>query len=628
MSGIFGILSKNFSLQEGIKKIDQSIIHSKFQYKDQFSHHNFTGIRIHSGIFNTEPQPIFNEDHSMCIFFDGKIYDYQDDIQKLLEKGHVFSLSTDAEYCLHAFEEYGASFVQQLNGSFIFLIYNLETEKIIIANDRFGFRVHYYFCNENGFVISPEAKGILPFNSMKKELNAISVAEFFAFGEFWEDKTNFKDIHILPPAVILIFDEGNVSLEKYWKLCYKPDYSRTEDEFVDDLIRTFRYAINIRMQDNLRYGITLSGGLDSRSVLAGMDPDKRKQIVACTFGSDDCDEVIVAKKVVETAGVQTHIIIHTPPESIIENALNDVWLTEGRNYIGVSFAHAILNPIKEKVDVIFDGFAMDLTLGGSYLNNKISQGSGQEELFALLKKKRLFSDDELKQLFNSDFFSKIEHVPEESFTRAFQKALSEHPWNTSDKFAMDNHVAWMHIGDAPLLNYVEVVHPSSDNGFIEIITKIPPEFRLNHAIYRKFLMKLDPDFAKIPYQKTMVRVDYPLALWDAGLLWIILKEYLKRKIFHFSKGRLLLKNTRSYVNFYEWFFTNPSWYEFLKKNILTCNKTEKMYLNQQYIEMLWHEHENKEKDHSIKLLYIATFKIFLSQYFNGNSDKFSSFVLR
>jgi len=614
MSGIFGILSKNFSLQEGIKKIDQSIIHSKFQYKDQFSHHNFTGIRIHSGIFNTEPQPIFNEDHSMCIFFDGKIYDYQDDIQKLLEKGHVFSLSTDAEYCLHAFEEYGASFVQQLNGSFIFLIYNLETEKIIIANDRFGFRVHYYFCNENGFVISPEAKGILPFNSMKKELNAISVAEFFAFGEFWEDKTNFKDIHILPPAVILIFDEGNVSLEKYWKLCYKPDYSRTEDEFVDDLIRTFRYAINIRMQDNLRYGITLSGGLDSRSVLAGMDPDKRKQIVACTFGSDDCDEVIVAKKVVETAGVQTHIIIHTPPESIIENALNDVWLTEGRNYIGVSFAHAILNPIKEKVDVIFDGFAMDLTLGGSYLNNKISQGSGQEELFALLKKKRLFSDDELKQLFNSDFFSKIEHVPEESFTRAFQKALSEHPWNTSDKFAMDNHVAWMHVGDIPLLNKFEVVHPTGGNSFFEILTRIPPEWRINHTLYRKFLMQLSPSLSEIRYQKTMVPVYFPKIIWGISEKYIYYKEVVKKKLFYLSKGISFFSNHRSYVNFNEWMYSDIKWEPWILSMVDLVKTNYSDILNADFLENLFREHKAGKKDNSVKILYIITFIVFLDLF--------------
>lgn len=626
MSGIFGILSQGSHYQDDLKKIERSLRHNQFQKIDTFQMENFSGIRVHCGVFNNEPQPLFNEDRTLCIFFDGRIYDYQHQIEVLQKKGHRFSSLTDPEYCLHAFEEYGTSFIKELNGSFIFLIFNLVTKKILIANDRFGFRVHYYYQEDNSFIISPEIKAILHIPSVTKELDSKSVAEFFAFGEFFGEKTLFSNINILPPATILTFENDKISKEKYWELRYKPDYSKTEDEFVKDLVRTFYHAVDIRMRDNLRYGITLSGGLDSRSVLAGMKPEKRRNIVAFTFGEDDCDEVTIAKRVTNIAAVKEHLIITTPPSSITQNAVTEVWLTEGRNTIGTSFSHKILYPVKEKVDVIFDGFALDLTLGGSFLNKKILQSNNNEELSQQLGRKRLFSNKELEDLLDSELFSKINHVPDNSYKIAFQKSISDEPGNTTDKFAMDNHVAWMNIGDVPLLNYFEVTHPTSDNAFIDVITRIPPKFRLNHAIYRKFLLELSPEFARIPYQKTMVSPNHPLLIWKLGKFCLSITEQYRRAILHLSKGKIILKNKRSYVNFNEWFFTSATWYEFFRKILIDESETGKKYLNQPFIERLWQEQIKRENDHSVKLLYLATFRIFLAHFFTEKPDKSSSSV--
>ena len=141
--------------------------------------------------------------------------------------------------------------------------------------------------------------------------------------------------------------------------------------------------------------------------------------------------------------------------------------------------------------------------------------------------------------------------------------------------------------------------------------KIPPELRLNHYIYRKFLKKLSPELAKIPYNKTMVRADAPLLFWSVGSTYMFGKEFLKKKLYNFSKGRITLSNKRSYVNFDEWFRTNEKWQIFFKDLLLNENDKTKKYFNQDYIEQLFQEQIIGKRDNSMKLLYLASFKIFL-----------------
>jgi asparagine synthase (glutamine-hydrolysing) len=165
--------------------------HEEFHRVDKYFSPNFACARIHLGTFNPEIQPIFNPDKSLCIFMDGKIYDYKEKLNELKIRGHKFNYENDPEFCLHSYEEYGKDFIKTLNGNFLLLIYDFKRRKVIIANDRFGFRVHYYAINEGKLLFAPEAKAILQDKTFKKELNDEAVAEYFAFGEFWGDKTLF-----------------------------------------------------------------------------------------------------------------------------------------------------------------------------------------------------------------------------------------------------------------------------------------------------------------------------------------------------------------------------------------------------------------------------------------------------
>ncbi len=616
MPGLAGMVSENVLDEQLLNRMVISLKHEEFHRVDKYFSQHFACARIHLGIFNPEIQPIFNEDKSICIFMDGKIYDYKERLNELKKRGHKFNNENDPEFCLHSYEEYGKDFIKSLNGNFVLLIYDFKSAKVIIANDRFGLRVHYYAINDRKLLFAPEAKAILQDETFKKELNDEAVAEFLAFGELWDDKTFFKGIKVLTPASILTYDGRDVSIEKYWELKFEPDYNKSEDEFVNELVKTFKKAVDIRMKDNLRYGVSLSGGLDSRTILAGIPPETRKDVIAFTFGPKDCDEVKIAEIVEKKAEAKEHLVLDILPELIIDNAEKEVWLTDGRDYIGMSFAIPLFKSMKDKIDVYFDGFLLDTVIRSSILTENIVNAKSEKELFELVYSKvSKISEEELSKLFIDEYYNKIKKYPLSSFKEAFDKVKEHNPGNKSNLFRIRNHTAWARIGFTLTLPFVEHAIPASDNDFVDVIRTIPLELRLNHYIHRKFLMKLSPELAKIPYNKTMVRVDAPLLFWRIGKNYSLGKEFIKKKIYNVSKGMLFLPDKRSYVNFNEWFRTNEKWLEFFRELLLKEDGKAEKYLNKDYIEKLLQEQVAGEKNNSLKLLYIASFKVFLNLFF-------------
>lgn len=614
MPGLVGIFSKNKVDEYFLDKMINSLKHYDYFKTDKFIESNFGIARVHLGIFNPEPQPIFNEDKSLCIFMDGKIYDYKSELDKLKKLGHKFTIENDAEFCIHSFEKYGTDFIKKLNGSFTIVINDFKKNKLFLYCDRFRQRPLYYTITNRKLLFSSEVKSILVDEKFEPKLDFEAVADFITFRKIMRNKTFFKGIKVLPAASILTYNGKKISIDKYWDLEYIPNYSKSDDEFVDDLIKTFKNAIKIRMRDNLRYGVSLSGGLDSRSLIAGIEKKDRKNILTFSFGPSDCDEVKIAK-IVSNIAKTRFMEIEITPDLFIENSEQEVWLSDGRGYIGLSYIFPIHKNLRSKIDVMFDGFAMDLTLGGSFLNKKIFNSQNKEELLNNLNTTNLLSREELKKLFLPDIYKKIKDSPKKSLELEFNQTNNGHFANMSDYFAIQTHISYITIGHILVRNAIEVVYPTLDNNFINIIRTIPPEKRFKHYIYRKFLKKLSPELAKIKYNKTMIRADFPLILWDIGKYFQGGKELIKDKINNISRGKINIQSNRNYVNFTEWIRTNETWKMYLKKLLLTDETVSKKYFDQSYIRYLFQLHEEGISDNSLKILHLATFELFLRKNF-------------
>lgn len=614
MPGIVGIVSGKAIDENLLDQMVNSIKYENFYRVDKYINSNIGIARIHLGIFNPEAQPIFNENGSLFIIFDGKIYDYREEMKKLKAKGHKFRFENDPEFCLHSYEEYGLNYIEDLNGSFFFVIHDVEGNKTIIANDRYGLRPHYYTINDERLLFASEIKAILQDQTFKKDLNDEAVADWFAFGEILGNKTFLKDIEVLPPASICIYDGQNFSIDQYWDFNYDPDYNKSEEKFVDELVKAFKKAVKIRMENNHCYGVSLSGGLDSRVIIAAIDKNKRKDVFAFSFGSLNCDEVRIAKKVSKIAGTSFKAIEITP-EMIIKNTERTIHLGDGLYYVGLAFLLPVFKKVRKHIEVAFDGFAFDLLLGGSYINDKILKSKSRKDLFNILSGKRLFTDAELKDLLDDEYYEKIEDYPSNSFTLVFKNIKSNFPANMSDHFALQNHVRRNTIGGIVLdRNYVEFSHPTYDYNVIDIILKIPPELRYDHRIYRKFLKRIAPELAKITYNKTMISADAPLMLWKICRAYLEGKELIKKCIQNFSKNKFIFTHKKDYVNFYDWFCVNEEWKSFFKELLLNENGKSEKYFNQDYIKTLFQEQASGKNDNSMKLLYVASFKIFLKSF--------------
>jgi asparagine synthase (glutamine-hydrolysing) len=619
--GLLGIVSKNGLEESQFDSMVTPLLHQNRYRVDKLVKEQIAFGRVHLGIYNPWPQPSISSDGTVSAFLDGKIFGKEKEIEKLLDSGHRFDPSNDAEFCLSLFQEMGERFVERLNGNFTVLIHDQSTGRTLLANDRFGFRLHYYSLIGDTLLFAPEPKSILSYPGFAKKLDEDALVQFFSIGEFWQGRTWFQGIRMLPPASILMYNGDKMLIERYWRLTYSPDRSRTEKEFVDDLVKTFRKAVDIRIQDGLRHAVTLSGGLDSRSIAAAIEPEKRRNVIACTFGRQESDEARIAAEAARKLGMKKHLVLDSSPEVIIENAEFDVNLTDGRLYIGLAFVYPIFDRIASEADVIFDGFALDLTLGGSYLTKEKLGAKRKADLLPILARKRRFTDAQLEELFTADFYAGIKNRPAELFAQEFQDVLSDEVGNASDEFAMNGHVAWMHIGDVAVRANVEVSHPSSDNELFDLITRIPSEWRYGHRIYRKFLKQLSPEAASIPYDRTMVRADAPLFMWKLGQKYNRAKEFAKKRIQILSGNKGIMKNKRSYVAFNEWFRTNPEWQAYFEKILLEEDSVSSKYINNAYVQKILVEQEKGLHDHSLNLLYIATFKLLMKTHFGGGSGR-------
>jgi asparagine synthase (glutamine-hydrolysing) len=611
--GLVGLISDDVRDGQLLDRMVNSIRHEQWYKIDRYINPPFNIARVHLGIFNPEPQPIFNEDKTLCIFMDGKVYGY-DDEKKRLQSNHHFVSNNDPEFCLHLYEELGTESFKKLNGNFVLLICDLREKKAILANDRNCLRNVYYAEHNGTLLFAPEAKAILQDRTFKRGLDVEALAMSLAYGEFWDDRTLFERMHFLPPASILTFSKGQVSRTRYWDLCYQPDYGLSDGVIVEQLIEATRRAVAIRMKDKLRYGISLSGGLDSRVVLAAVDSEKRKSVTTLTYGPFDCDEIIIAEKVAKKCGTVQRSVEITP-QMILKNAEQEVWLSDGRNSIHVSCFHPVYEQIKGDVDVVFDGLEFGAMAGGSSLTEQRVQGESKEELlYDIRRDRRLLGDDELLRLFSPRYHGLVKEAPLKAFEMQYTKITNTDPKTAFDEFFWRTHLVYWSTWHVYMMDLVEMSFPTVDNDLVAAIYRIPPEKRLNHRIYRLFLKQLSPDLATIPYNRTMLPPSWPLVFWDAGRAYRFGKQRLAERVYRASKGKVYIRNKRRYIDEVGWMRVNADWKSYFRALLLASNSALREYLDQDYIRCLIEQHEEGTCDNSAKILRLATFELFLRQF--------------
>jgi len=522
--------------------------------------------------------------------------------------GNVFrNVTNPAEHIIQIYTRYGKKALSELNGSFSGVIFeNTATPKVVLITDRFGSRPLYYAFKDGEIIFSSHARGILSYPFPKK-LNERTLVKFLLYGKIGilGDDTWFEGIKLLPPGSILtFFSDGKYMIEKYWDLEYVSKLSKKDA--IESLCKAFKEAVNERISNaNGNLAVMLSGGLDSRAILAALSTKNRRRITAVTFGVKDCDDISIARKVTAKLGL-THIVIEYDPDELSKYAEKVVYLSEGQDTVNVSFLPYVAEQMNKRgLSCYLQGFMFDLLLGGSFLSKDFFKFKDSSFITALEKKCRLFELQEIKLLLNRRLWHFIPSIRKE-FIELAKESKGDSTANKADYFFIHTRVRrYTLMGSIINREFCEELLPTIDNEVIEVIRKIPPELRFNYRLYREFLIRLNPDCAKISYQKTLVPPIFPHILWRLGYLLLLLNRIVKGK---------LVKHT--YFNFDEILRTSNNWRKLIEETLLYNESLayKLNYLNKDFVEKLVKAHYSG-KNYGEKLAFLITFELFLRVFF-------------
>lgn len=221
-------------------------------------------------------QPILNEDGSLVLLFNGEIYNYQELREELIKAGHVFTTKTDSETILHGYEEYGKKILDRLRGMFAFIIWNKNTKELFGARDIFGIKPFYYYKKGKEFMFGSEIKSFLSHPNFEKELDEDMIPLYLSYEYSPDERTIFKNIFKLPGAHCFTYKNGELKVERYYKIEYKIEDDKSLEYWEDAITKEFTESVSMHQIADVEVGCFLSSGVDSSYVVKEISKGTKK----------------------------------------------------------------------------------------------------------------------------------------------------------------------------------------------------------------------------------------------------------------------------------------------------------------------------------------------------------------
>lgn len=221
-------------------------------------------------------QPILNEDGSLVLLFNGEIYNYQELREELIKAGHVFTTKTDSETILHGYEEYGKKILDRLRGMFAFIIWNKNTKELFGARDIFGIKPFYYYKKGKEFMFGSEIKSFLSHPNFEKELDEDMIPLYLSYEYSPDERTIFKNVFKLPGAHCFTYKNGELKVERYYKIEYKIEDDKSLEYWEDAVTKEFTESVSMHQIADVEVGCFLSSGVDSSYVVKEISKGTKK----------------------------------------------------------------------------------------------------------------------------------------------------------------------------------------------------------------------------------------------------------------------------------------------------------------------------------------------------------------
>lgn len=315
MCGIVGLVTKK-EKENTIKLMSDRIKHRGPDGDGYFidgdvalGHRRLSTIDLSTG-----DQPMFNEDGSVVTVFNGEIYNYQELKEELIALGHDFKTKSDTEVLVHGYEEWHTDLPKHLRGMFAFAIYDKNKNEVFLARDNFGIKPLYFAKMNDTFMFASEIKAFLDVPDFEKIFNESILETYLEFSFVPTNETFFKGVHRLDAGCSLLYKDGEIKLNKYFKLDFKEENMSFEDA-VKNISAVMKDSVEKHLIADVEVGSFLSSGIDSSYIVSLAKPDKTYTV---GYENKKYDETMYAKDLAEKLGIKNESKIITK-EEYLEN---------------------------------------------------------------------------------------------------------------------------------------------------------------------------------------------------------------------------------------------------------------------------------------------------------------------
>lgn len=293
MCGITGFINNKDNKKEIIKKMADKIAHRGPDGEGYYIDDNIALAHRRLAIIdlNTGSQPMYSNDKSIVVVFNGEIYNFLDIKKELKDKGYKFESKSDTEVIIYGYLEWGEDVVNHLRGMFAFALYDISNKKLFMARDKWGIKPLYYCLFNNTFMFASEIKAFLENPDFKKELNENILSAYLCFNSTPTTETFFKGVYRLEPGHTLVYEDNKIKINKYFQIDISPK-EQDFDKIVSDIQDAMKESVEYHQISDVEVGSFLSSGIDSSYLVSLARPDK-----TYTVGYDNpkYDEIKYAK---------------------------------------------------------------------------------------------------------------------------------------------------------------------------------------------------------------------------------------------------------------------------------------------------------------------------------------------
>jgi len=560
------------------------------------------------GIINPHPQPVFNQDQSLCLVMYGEVYDYRCGLVKGLSQTDRVTKDSPPAIILELIEKKGVEIIKDLNGSFILALWDSGKKRLTIANDRFGLRPLYYYWQDDIFLFASEMKSILSNPEVKREIDPEGMAQFFTLNFIMEDRTLLRQVKILEPASILTFENKKVNQETYWILSLQESQKGfNRKEALNRAHFLVKQAVKRQIKDEIPKILSLSGGLDSRTII-GAIAQLGYKIPTFTFGIPECPDQKLAKAIADACGVDNRFF-ELSPDYLIKWAKKGVWLTEGMsncvNFHGIEFTPEI----RKNAQIVLNGFGGGelfgfLSLLAARLLFQKNSIHWVDWFFSRINHPFPVSDQNL--LFQTRYYSQIENSTYETFIRLINNSPVDSPFNKFYHFKFSQQAPKSFLyGLLQDNNLMEYRVPFCDYNLVDFVSTIPPREKVLTVFHRRLLTEKFPPLGAIAYQRT----DLPVSSGVARILLGKMKDRLKAKI---SISKV---DKYRYSDYDDWMRNKLK--DFLVSILLNERFLCRGYFNPDYVKLMLEQHLSGRQNLSTRIGALLTFELWHQLFIDG-----------